>query len=333
MEEQYSDIFDDIWEACQDSDAIIASPTASNARECAETLAIPLAFGLLQPLIPTREFPSFFLPPWPALGGTFNNVSHHLFNQLLWQNVRSNVNRWRRDRLGLGSASLLGPYSWMQNEKVLQLVACSPSLISKPSDWREWHHLTGYWFLRHGGEFEPPSRVESFLASGSPPVYVGFGSMDDEQPERLTQLVVEALESSNQRGILATGWGGLQRGELPDGILQVDEISHHWLFPRVAAIVHHGGAGTTASALYSGIPSVSVPFGGDQHHWGRLLVERGLSPVVLPVKGLNSSALADAISKLVTDQDLRLRASSFGETIRAEQGISRAIDVIGAHWR
>ncbi len=331
MGPQYFDIFDDFWQASQDAEAIIASPTAINAHDCSQELQIPLVLGLLQPLIPTRDFPSFFLPKLPSIGGSLNRITHHLFDQFLWQSVRTNVNQWRKVRLGIRSAAFFGPYRRMRAERVPYLVACSPSVIPKPPDWREWHHVTGYWILEPHSDFRPPSEVEDFLQSGSPPVYVGFGSMNQEQPEMLADVVVAALERSDQRGILASGWGGLKQRRSTEKILQVDDISHQWLFPRMAAIVHHGGAGTTAAALRSGIPSVVVPFGGDQHHWGRILMEKGVSPQMLPVDDLTEESLAHAISLAISDRDLRKRASSLGESILKEDGVSRAIEIVDQH--
>lgn len=331
MGPQYFDIFDDFWQASQDAEAIIASPTAINAHDCSQELQIPLVLGLLQPLIPTRDFPSFFLPKLPSIGGSLNRITHHLFDQFLWQSVRTNVNQWRKVRLGIRSAAFFGPYRRMRAERVPYLVACSPSVIPKPPDWREWHHVTGYWILEPHSDFRPPSEVEDFLQSGSPPVYVGFGSMNQEQPEMLADVVVAALERSDQRGILASGWGGLKQRRSTEKILQVDDIPHQWLFPRMAAIVHHGGAGTTAAALRSGIPSVVVPFGGDQHHWGRILIEKGVSPQMLPVDDLTEESLAHAISLAMSDRGLRKRASSLGESILKEDGVSRAIEIVDRH--
>ena len=330
---QYLDIFDDFWQASQNSEAIIASPTASNAYYCAQALQVPLIIGLLQPLIPTRAFPNFFLPRLPHIGGTFNRVTHHVFDQLLWQNVRSNVNQWRKVRLGLRPAPFLGPYRMMRADRVPYLIACSPAVIPKPPDWLDWHFVTGYWFLELSSDFRPPPDVESFLQSGSRPVYVGFGSMSEEQPERLIDVVAEALDRTNQRGILASGWGGLRRRGLPGNILQVDDVPHQWLFPRMAAIVHHGGAGTTAAALRSGVPSVVVPFGGDQHHWGRILVQMGVSPEVISVDDLTAESLTHAIALAIDDHDLRTRAGSLGGSISKEDGVSRAVEIVNQHLR
>jgi UDP:flavonoid glycosyltransferase YjiC (YdhE family) len=330
---QYLDVFDDFWQASKDTEAIIASPTANNAYDCAQALHVPLILGLLQPLIPTRELPSFFLPPFPRIGGTFNRITHHLFDQLLWQSVRTDVNHWRKVRLGLRSAAFFGPYRRMRAERVPYLIACSPSVIPKPPDWREWHHVTGYWFLEPHSDFRPPLHVERFLQSGPPPVYVGFGSMSQEQPERLADVVAEALDRSNQRGILAGGWGWSQQLRLPDTMLQVDDVPHQWLFPRMAALVHHGGAGTTAAALRSGVPSVVVPFGGDQHHWGRTLVKMGVSPQVLSVDDLTAESLAHAIALAINDRDLHTRAISLGESIHKEDGVSRAVEIVDQYLR
>ena len=116
-------------------------------------------------------------------------------------------------------------------------------------------------------------------------------------------------------------------------MLQVDDVPHQWLFPRMAALVHHGGAGTTAAALRSGVPSVVVPFGGDQHHWGRTLVKMGVSPQVLSVDDLTAESLAHAIALAINDRDLHTRASSLGESIHKEDGVSRAVEIVDQYRR
>ena len=324
----YLSVFDDFWQACQDADAIIASPTAANAYDCAKALEAPLFLGLLQPLIPTRHFPSFFLPPFPNFGGAFNKTTHHLFNQLLWQNARTSVNNWRKARLGLRPASFFGPYRKQRAQRVPYLIACSPSIIPKPPDWRAWHHVTGYWFLEPQSDFRPPPDLEDFLRSGAPPVYIGFGSMAQQQPEKVTEVIVEALARSNQRGILTGGWGWSEHFTLPDTMLQVEDVPHHWLFPQMTALVHHGGAGTTAAALRSGIPSIVVPFGGDQLHWGRILTEHGVSAGVLPIDDLTAGSLTQALTLATNDQPLRSRANSLGALIRQEDGVSKAVEIV-----
>ncbi|TFH61449.1 MAG: glycosyltransferase [Gemmatimonadales bacterium] len=326
---QYSRVFDDFWMACQDSEAIIASPTAFNAVDCAQELHVPLVMGLVQPLIPTREFSSFFLPPIPRLGGALHLASHHLFDQFLWQSVRTFVNVWRKRTFGLGPAPFLGPYRDLRAEEIPHLIACSPSVIPRPRDWGKQNHLTGYWFLDPLPGFRPPPPLHKFLESGPAPVYVGFGSMTHDTPDGLSDVVIEALGRSNQRGVLASGWGALPDRQLPETVMQVEDIPRQWLFPRMAALVHHGGAGTVAAALQSGVPSVVVPFGGDQFHWGRRLEALGVSPQVLPVDGLNAPSIERALRQVIDNRDISNRAVSLGRAIRAEDGVSNAVYLIG----
>lgn len=328
---QFHAVFEDFWQASQGTEAIIASPAAFGAYDYAEELRVPLIIGLLQPLIPTRAFPSFFSPPMPNFGGTYNLLTHWLFEQLLWHNVRNWLTHWRQAKLQLPPAPFTGPYSQMRAKRVPHILSCSPAVIHKPADWADWHYISGYWFLDPPADWHPPAALEQFLQAGPPPVYIGFGSMRDERPEILAQIVVDALNQAGQRGILAAGWGGLGRTALSETIFQIDSIPHGWLFPRMAAIVHHGGAGTTGAGLRSGIPSMIIPFGGDQYHWARVVVELGVAPKVPSVNKLTADSLASAIRCAINDQDLRARAFELGEMIRAEDGVSRAIHIVDRH--
>jgi sterol 3beta-glucosyltransferase len=174
-----------------------------------------------------------------------------------------------------------------------------------------------------------------FLVAGSPPVYVGFGSMAGRNPEKVTQIVFESLARSGQRGVIATGWGGLAVSDLPDNLFKIESIPHDWLFPQMVAVVHHGGAGTTAAGLRAGKPTVICPFFGDQPFWGRRVFELGVGPEPIPHKKLSVEKLANAIQVAVSDDDIRKRAAGLGEKIRAENGIARAVDFISdqlANW-
>jgi sterol 3beta-glucosyltransferase len=325
---QFHAVFEDFWQACQGTEAIVASLAAYGAYDYAQELGVPLIIGLLQPLIPTRALPSFFSPPMPNFGGTFNLLTHWLFEQLLWYNVRNWLVRWRKANLHLPPAPFTTPYSQMRVRRVPHILACSPAVIPRPVDWADCHYISGYWFLDPPADWHPPAALERFLEAGPPPVYIGFGSMRNERPETLTQIVVDALDQAGQRGILAAGWGGLERTALPETIFQIDAIPHGWLFPRMAAIVHHGGAGTTGAGLRSGIPSIIVPFGGDQYHWARVVVGLGVAPQVPSVDKLTAETLARGIRRAIDDQDLRTRAFELGERIRAEDGVSRAIGIV-----
>jgi sterol 3beta-glucosyltransferase len=167
-----------------------------------------------------------------------------------------------------------------------------------------------------------------FIDAGSPPIYIGFGSMSSRNPLEVANLVVKALELSKQRGIILSGWGGLQKADLPESVFIVDSVPFSWLFPRVGAVVHHGGAGTTAFVLRTGIPSIIVPFFADQPFWGHLVAKLGVGPKPIPRKKLTAKRLANAIDLAIADQMMRQHAADLGSKIKAEDGIQRAAKII-----
>jgi len=208
------------------------------------------------------------------------------------------------------------------------LSAYSPSIIPHPADWPESVHVTGYLFLDSQTDWQPSPELKAFLEAGDPPVYIGFGSMAGRNPEELARLATEALTRSDQRGVLLTGWGGLRAESVPDNVFVVEAAPHSWLFPRMAAVVHHGGAGTTAEGLRAGVPTVIVPFAFDQAFWGARVKASGLGPDPIPMKKLTADQLAKAIRIAVTDRDMRQHAKSYGEAIRAEDGTGTAVKIV-----
>jgi sterol 3beta-glucosyltransferase len=208
------------------------------------------------------------------------------------------------------------------------LGAYSSNVIHQPPDWPESVHITGYWFPDIHTEWCPPSQLEAFLDAGDPPVYVGFGSMAGSHPEQLATVVLEALAKSGQRGLLLTGWGGMHAMSVPDSVFVIDSAPHDWVFPRMAAVVHHGGAGTTAEGLRAGIPSVILPFMMDQPFWGRRVKALGVGPEPIPHKKLTADRLAQAIHAAVTQPAIKRRADWLGEAIRAEDGVGNAVRIV-----
>lgn len=211
------------------------------------------------------------------------------------------------------------------------LYGFSPHVIPKPADWDDDQHVLGYWFLDPPPAWQPSPDLLRFLESGPPPIYIGFGSMSHEDPERQTRLALRALELSGQRGLLATGWGGLTHQTAPANVFFVDNVPHAWLFPRMAAVVHHGGAGTTSASLRAGVPSIIAAFAGDQAAWADRIGQLGVGLPVGNVKKLTAEKLADAIRMAVTDSALRTRAATLGEKICAEDGVARAVEMIERH--
>jgi UDP:flavonoid glycosyltransferase YjiC (YdhE family) len=316
--------------ACQGMDLLIAGLGGLFIGfALAEKLGLPLIQAFLVPFTPTRAFPGPLIPrAMPNLGGSFNRLTHHLTRQMMWQPFRSADSLARRKVLGLPPAPFRGPHYSERARGLPLLYGFSPSVISAPPDWGDDIHVTGFWLLDSAGDWVPPPELLDFLQAGSPPVYIGFGSMSTRKPEETADLVVEALKRTGQRAILLSGWGGLQKTTLTDSVFMIDSIPHSWLFPCVSAVVHHGGAGTTAAGLRAGVPSVVIPFFGDQPFWGRCVEKLGVGPVPIPRKELTIERLAKAVHAAVTDEAMRQRAADLGSKIQAEDGVARAVEVI-----
>ena len=204
----------------------------------------------------------------------------------------------------------------------------SPNLLPRPEDWGEWLQVSGHWFSEVPPTWQPPQELQKFLEAGKPPLYVGFGSMVDEQIKRATPMLLSALQQTGQRAILSGGWGGLGAGDLPETILRIGSVPHEWLFPHVSAVVHHGGAGTTATGLRHGKPSVIVPFFADQPFWGRRVYQLGVGPKPVAFTRLTTGKLTQAIDKAVNDPGMRIKAENLGQKLQAEDGVGKAVGFI-----
>jgi sterol 3beta-glucosyltransferase len=315
--------------ACKDAELLIAGVGGLFvALALAEKLNIPLLQAYVFPFTVTRDFPAALVPKSVAqFGGGANRLSHQLFRQIMWQGSRVADKLVRQNVLNLPAAPFFGPYNGPRFQQLPALYGFSPSVIPQPSDWRN-AKVTGYWFLDTSSDWVPPKALTDFLHTGSPPVNIGFGSMGSRKPEETANLVLEALEKSKQRAILLSGWSGMRRENMPDSVFLLDSVPHSWLFPRVAAVVHHGGAGTTAAGLRAGVPSIVIPFFGDQPFWGERVAALGVGPKPIPRKKLTAEKLASAIQTAVTNQEMRQRAATLGKKIQAENGITNAVAVI-----
>lgn len=313
--------------ACAGADLLIAGIGGLfMGLSLAEKLNLPLIQAYVTPFSPTRAFAGALLPrPVPAW---LNRLSHHTVRQIMWQGSRTADNLVRQQVLDLPKAPFWGPYGSGQTRKLPILYGFSPSVIAPPTDWPGEAQVTGAWFLPMGVDWSPPSNLVDFLEAGPPPVYIGFGSMTNRRPAETTAIVTTALAKIGQRAVLLSGWGGLQAENLPDTIFMLDAVPHDWLFPRMMAVVHHGGAGTTAAGLRAGVPSVIVPFFADQPFWGNRVADLGVGPRPIPRQQLTADRLAAAIQTAVTDQSMRRQAAELGTKIQAENGIARAVDIL-----
>jgi len=321
---------EDAYLACRDAKGIVCLGVLSAfGASIAEELSVPIINTEPTPLLPTRAFAA---PAWPIqkdLGGLHNYISGLAMLQIVWMWYEPFVNEFR-EKLGLSHLTFGRFFRMLRSTPMLS--AYSPNIIPHPPDWSERVHITGYLFLDTDSDWQPPSDLTGFLEAGEPPVYIGFGSMAGRKPEELAKLVIEALRKSEQRGLLLKGWGGLYAEQVPANIFMADSVPHSWLFPRVSAVVHHGGAGTTAEGLRAGTPTIIVPFAFDQAFWGTRVKGIGAGPDPIPQKKLTADRLATAIGFAVSDPAIRRQAKKIGEAIRTESGLENAVKVIEKYF-
>ena len=296
------------------------------AKAVAEARGIPFVAAQLQPLTPSRYMSPLVLVGGRKLPPALNMGAYHLLRLLVWYVMKPAINDIVRPQLGLPRYPWYGPY--FDNRRHRVLYGFSQHVVPRPMDWPDTAQITGYWFLDQPG-WQASQSLRAFLDAGPKPIYVGFGSMISTRAEQFTSAVLEAVRRSGQRAVLATGWGGLagEEGAQDEQIFFTHSAPHDWLFPRMAAAVHHGGAGTTAAAVRAGIPSVIVPFFGDQPFWARCLQREGVAPPMVDRRSMSAETLAVAI-QTATSKPMREAASSLGQKVRAEDGVERAIGLL-----
>ncbi|KAJ5214400.1 hypothetical protein N7449_001569, partial [Penicillium cf. viridicatum] len=202
----------------------------------------------------------------------------------------------------------------------LHLMFTSPALIPKPEDWGARTSVSGFYFLPMASKYTPPASLQTFINAGSPPVYIGFGSIVIDDPKSLTLLLLEAVRLAGVRAVISTGWIGLGGVKMPPEVYTVGDCPHDWIFQRVSCVVHHGGAGTTAATIAAGKPSVIVPFFGDQPFWGKMIARAGAGPEPIPFKKLTAAKLAAAI-KDALGCCVRKTSRSLGDLVNEEDGV------------
>jgi UDP:flavonoid glycosyltransferase YjiC (YdhE family) len=321
------------WHACGDVEALIVTPLGlAVGVHIAERLHIPLIRAHTLPFASTQYDWAGRRNLRTAARGALMSFLGAGSRFVIWSNLRHAMNAARREVLALPPLPWEEPFSAMDRQRIPVLDAYSRAVVPRPPDWGPWVHVTGYWFLDDAPGWVPPAELTHFLESGPRPVFVGFGSTPFPDPGAATETVVRALTGAGHRGVIVAGGSGLVTGRLTDDILSVDFVPHHWLFPRVCAAVHHGGAGVTGAALRAGLPSVVVPVFADQPFWAARVFALGAGPRPIPAKRLTADALAIAI-RLTSDQEMRQRAVALGKQIALENGVARAVDAIHDHLR
>ncbi|KAI6881446.1 UDP-Glycosyltransferase/glycogen phosphorylase [Hortaea werneckii] len=314
------------------ADAIIANPPSFAHIHCAQALGVPVHMMFTMPWSSTRAFAhplanlKFSYKTDPNIA---NYISYGLVEWLTWQGMGDIINEWRRE-LGLEDVPLSEGARLAEGLKVPHTYCWSPALVSKPADWPDYIDVCGF-FFREVPSYSPPTDLASFLECGDKPVYIGFGSIVLDDPAVMTEKILAAVEKAGVRAIVSRGWSNLGEGrDSRENVFWLGDCPHEWLFQHVSAVVHHGGAGTTACGLLNGCPTCVVPFFGDQPFWGRMVASAGAGPPPIPHATLTSEELAEAVQKCL-EPETREAARTVAQKMKQESGVLTAVDSFHRH--
>jgi vancomycin aglycone glucosyltransferase len=253
-------------------------------------------------------------------------------NRLLWRAgspladlaLRGPVNRGRAT---LGLDEIDNPISQLLEGRTI--LAADRDLAPPSADAPKGALNTDAWLLQQPGSLD--ERVEAFLQEGPAPIYIGFGSMVAPRAAELVGQAVAAVRAVGRRGVISGGWASLDTHVKEAGdLITVDNVPHSLIFPRVAAAIHHGGAGTTTAAARAGIPQVVLPHILDQYYWAHRVKVLGLGPPALPIERVTVEVLRERISRAINDPVIRDRVKKLGPAIAARNGVAAAVQEIEA---
>lgn len=299
----------------------------TGAHSFACELGIPdVSIQMFPVFAPTRAFPAIGMPESGL--GWLNYFSHWFSTQVFWHGGNAGYYQLRRRTPEDFPHRLSWPFRPAPGRPITPLVfACSPAVLGRPADWNLPHiHIPGYFFLDHP-DYQPPDALSQFLESGDPPVCITFGSMINRDAERIGRAALDALQRTGNRAIVLTGWGGWRPENPRANVLFLDGAPHDWLFPRCRAVVHHGGAGTTAAGLRAGVPTIVIPHAADQPFWGNRVAAIGAGPKPIPVRKVTVENLVTALMQANTEP-IRKQAEEIGIRIRSENGVARTISLL-----
>lgn len=320
-----SDLADGVVAAAQGADILLLQYLVlTHGYLVGQAMGIPCISLELFPNLATREFlPAFFgarsLGPW-------GNRAVPRVTQRFKTPLDPGVRDFQR-RLSLPVTGLPGVNRALFSDiRVPVFNGFSQAIVPRPADWRPGAEVVGYWWPERPPGWTPPAALVDFLAAGPPPVYIGFGSMGGGDGDRLSAIVSEAIRQAGVRAVVSTGWAGLRSAG--DDVFTVGDVPHDWLFPQMAAVVHHGGAGTTGATLRAGVPVVTMPVLSDQAFWAARLARIGVSPGSAPLSRITASRLAALIKEAISEPAYQQRARVVAEQVRAEDGAGQVVNAL-----
>jgi UDP:flavonoid glycosyltransferase YjiC (YdhE family) len=314
----------EVMEATRDSDVLMTVEFgASLLLDVIKANRLKPIFINPAPINPTRASNTVLpeKPGWFPFEGWYNRLGYSVLRQSGWQGLAGSRNPLAK-QLGLPKSGYKDFRAMVDAAPALTTI--SRHIFLRPADWSDHWQVTGFLF-DDDPDWSPPQEVTDFLEAGEAPVYIGFGSMPDSKPQATTRMILEAVKKAGKRAIILTGWAGLGADDVPENIYFLKYAPHSWLFPRMAAVIHHGGSGTTASGMRAGVPTCVVPHQGDQGFWGRTVKKFAVGTTPIPRKKMTADNLASAITELTSNRTMQANARALGTKIQQEDGLAEAV--------
>jgi len=318
-------MMNDFWLACQGADLVVSSTSGFGGPQIAEYLGIHHCWALFQPMSRTRSFPHFMTPNGWNLGGPLNYCTYLLAERVYWLLFKPVLNDWLGRYFERPPMRRPHPDTFLGEKPSMVLYGFSRHIVPCPPDWGDNIKVCGFWNLEPPGGWIPTTELTAFLNNGPPPVYFSLAGVKYTSWQKLVKIVIDALQLTNQRGLIYIGPWDAEEFTWPETVMPVRAIPHNWLLPQVAAMVHHGGAGTTASGLRAGVPAMGIPGFWDQPFWSRRIHELGAGPKPIFPRRLNTERLSEAIKTMSTDEGMKKKAKVIGEKMQNEHGVENAV--------
>lgn len=317
-------IAEETYSSLKGSELIVYHPGCTIGYFAAQEMGIPAVLATPFPMHKTDEYLSVVTYGKMKPSKLNKKISYKMLQSMLWLASSSTVKGHWKKHFGRLPKAFGKPYEKI-NAQHPAVVSCSNFVFPRPKDWNNNIHQSGYWFVEENIDYIPSKELTDFLRKGEAPVYIGFGSVfNNNEKDELVGLIIDAMKKCGKRGIIS-GMGDIDN--LPDNLIAVDNIPHTWLFKNVSVVCHHGGAGTTAAGFRAGTPSVIIPFSNDQFAWAHRAYDLGVGAKPIYKKDLTSDKLAQGIDFALTKEIVN-NAKALAQNIATENGALDCAKVI-----
>ncbi len=319
----------EIWHACKNADLIVFHPGMPLGFFLGKEKNIKAILATPFPMVSTMDYPSILFYSFLRLGSYYNLLTHFIFDKLFWALTKSSITEYWNKNVKTKMDFATSPIKQQINSGHLVLNGYSELLFKQPKEWANNIHTTGSWIIDTETNFVPPIELDNFINNGEPPIYIGFGSMKYfDSFNKTLALIIEALDITKQRAVL--GFGCTKNNckkALPENIFLVESVPHTWLFCKMKMLIHHGGAGTTATGLRAGKPTIIIPHNADQPAWGQRVFELGVGSKPIKKSKLTAEKLANAIL-FSQAPNIIANAQRLGQQLKNENGVQKAVEII-----